>query len=64
MRYFMLDYGKNMIDEGQRMIDHLNASQYHYVAYLTNADGLLCLEEIDEDEFLNHFKNTKQNVKA
>lgn len=64
MRYFMLDYGKNMIDEGQRMIDHLNASQYHYIAYLTNADGLLCLEEIDEDEFLNHFKNTKQNVKA
>lgn len=64
MRYFMLDYGKDMIDEGQRMIDHLNASQYHYVAYLTNADGLLCLEEIDEDEFLNHFKNTKQNVKA
>lgn len=64
MRYFMLDYGKNMMDEGQRMIDHLNASQYHYIAYLTNADGLLCLEEIDEDEFLNHFKNTKQNVKA
>ena len=63
MRYFMLDYGKNMMDEGQRMIDHLNASQYHYIAYLTNADGLLCLEEIDEDEFLNHFKNTK-NAKA
>ena len=59
----MLDYGKNMMDEGQRMIDHLNASQYHYIAYLTNADGLLCLEEIDEDEFLNHFKNTK-NAKA
>ena len=63
MRYFMLDYGKNMMDEGQRMIDHLNDSQYHYIAYLTNADGLLCLEEIDEDEFLNHFKNTK-NAKA
>jgi hypothetical protein len=52
-----------MLDEGQRMIDHLEASNYHYIAYLTNADGLLCLEEIDENEFLDHFKKTK-NAKA
>jgi len=64
MKFYLLDYGKDMLDEGQRMIDHLDASNYHYIAYLTNADGLLCLEEVDEDEFLNHFKNTKQNGKA
>jgi len=62
MKFYLLDYGKDMLDEGQRMIDHLDASNYHYIAYLTNADGLLCLEEVDEDEFLNHFKNTKQNA--
>jgi hypothetical protein len=26
------------------------------VIYLTNADGLMCVEEIDENEFLDHFK--------
>ena len=64
MKFYLLDYGKDMLDEGQRVIDHLEANDYHYIAYLTNADGLLCLEEIDEDEFLNHFKKTKLNGKA
>jgi len=48
-----------MIHEGKVITDHLERMQYHHIAYLTNADGLLCLEEVDEDEFLNHFKNTK-----
>lgn len=63
MKYYLLDYGKEMINEGKVITDYLDKMQYHYIAYLTNADGLLCLEEIDEDEFLNHFKNTK-NAKA
>jgi hypothetical protein len=59
MKYYILDYGKDMIHEGKVLTDHLERMQYHHIAYLTNADGLLCLEEVDEDEFLNHFKKTK-----
>ena len=62
MKYYVLDYGKDMIHEGKVITDYLEKMQYHHIAYLTSADGLLCLEEIDEDDFLNHFKNTKQNA--
>jgi hypothetical protein len=61
MRYYLLDYGKEMLEASKSITDYLEREGFHYVAYFTNADGLLCLEEISEDEFLNHFKNTKQN---
>jgi hypothetical protein len=57
MRYYTLDYGKEMVEASKPITDYLEREGFHYVAYFTNADGLLCLEEIDEDEFLNHFKN-------
>jgi hypothetical protein len=55
MRYYIVDYGKEMIEAGKQLCDYLERNKFHYVVYLTNADGLLCCEEIDEDEFLNHF---------
>jgi len=64
MKYFVLDYGKDMIHEGKILTDYLERNDFHHIIYLTNADNLICMEEVDEDEFLNHFKNTKQNVKA
>jgi hypothetical protein len=62
MGYYLVDYGKELIAEANLLTDHLTAQGHHYVVYLTNADGLMCVEEIDEDEFLNHFKNN-QNTK-
>jgi len=62
MRYYLVDYGKEMIEAGKKLTDYLNSQGYHYIVYLTDADGLLCCEEIDENEFLDHFKyhqNTK-----
>ena len=59
MRYYVLDYGKEMIHEGKILTDYLERQGFHHIVYLTNADGLLCMEEVSEDEFLNHFKNTK-----
>jgi hypothetical protein len=59
MKFYILDYGKDMIHEGKVITDYLEKMQFHHIAYLTNADGLLCLEEIDEDEFLSHFKKAK-----
>ena len=59
MKFYVLDYGKDMIHEGKVITDYLEKMQFHHIAYLTNADGLLCLEEVDEDEFLSHFKKSK-----
>lgn len=62
MKYYLVDYGRDMIETGKKLTDYLTAQGYHYVVYLTDADGLLCCEEIDENEFLDHFKyhkNTK-----
>ena len=63
MKFYLLDYGKDMLEASKQITNHLEANDYHYISYLTNADGLLCLEEIDEDEFLNHFKKTKHGTK-
>jgi hypothetical protein len=52
-----------MLEASRQITDYLEREGFHYIAYLTNADGLLCLEEIDENEFLDHFKKTK-NGKA
>ena len=59
MKFYLLDYGKEMLEASKKITDYLEREGFHYIAYLTNADGLLCLEEIDEDEFLNQLKNTK-----
>ena len=62
MKYYLVDYGRDMIETGKKLTDYLTSQGYHYVVYLTDADGLLCCEEIDENEFLDHFKyhkNTK-----
>ena len=40
--------------------DELKEQKAHVVMYLTDVDGLMCLEEISEDDFLDHYtKNTK-----
>jgi hypothetical protein len=61
MRFYVLDYGKDMIEAGKQITEYLEREGFHHIVYLTNADGLMCLEEISEDEFLNHFKNTNKN---
>lgn len=41
--------------------DELKEQKAHVVMYLTDVDGLMCLEEISEDEFLDHYtKKTKE----
>ena len=64
MKYAVLDFGKDMAQTAGVIEKHLKSLGVHFVAYLTDTDGLLCLEFISEDEFLDHFKNTNQNGKA
>ena len=63
-KYYLLDAGKNMINFARALEDELKTSEAHVVMYLTDVDGLMCLEEITEDEFLDHYasnKKTKNN---
>jgi hypothetical protein len=41
------------------LLDELKVNEAHVVFYLTDTDGLICLEEISEDEFLDHYANNK-----
>ena len=62
--YYLLDAGKNMTKFAMALEDELKEQKAHVVMYLTDVDGLMCLEEISEDDFLDHYtKNTKQNGK-
>jgi hypothetical protein len=62
--YYLLDAGKNMTKFAIALEDELKEQKAHVVMYLTDVDGLMCLEEISEDDFLDHYtKNTKENGK-
>jgi hypothetical protein len=62
--YYLLDAGKNMTKFAIALEDELKEQKAHVVMYLTDVDGLMCLEEISEDDFLDHYtKNTKENAK-
>ena len=64
MKYAVLDFGKDMAATASVLQNYLKSIGVHFIVYLTDTDGLLCLEFISEDEFLDHFKNTNQNGKA
>jgi hypothetical protein len=63
MKYAILDYGKEMVDTAQVILNQLQSEGAHMIIYLTDADGLLCLEYITEDEFLDHYKKTNNGKK-
>jgi hypothetical protein len=60
-KYYLLDTGKYMTAFAVTLEKNLKAKGDHVIIYLTDADGLLCLEEISEDEFLDHYSNQKTN---
>lgn len=57
-RFFIIDSGEKMLSISERIEDELKKKGFHYVAYLTSQDHYLAVEEVTEDEFLNHFKKT------
>lgn len=63
MAFYMIDMGPNMTQLGQAVETELKKDGHHLVIYLTDMPNLLCVEELNEDQFLDHFKNTN-NGKA
>lgn len=61
-RFFIIDSGEKMLSISKRIEDELKKQGFHYVAYLTSQDHYLAVEEVTEDEFLNHFKKYKENA--
>jgi hypothetical protein len=60
-KYYLLDTGSKMTSFAVALDKQLRESGDHVLLYLTDAEGLLCLEEISEDEFLDHYSNKKMN---
>jgi len=60
-KYYLMDTGSKMTSFAVALDKQLRESGDHVLLYLTDADGLLCLEEISEDEFLDHYSNKKTN---
>lgn len=61
-KYYLLDTGSKMTSFAVALDKHLRDGGDHVILYLTDAEGLLCLEEITEDEFLDHYtKKTNQD---
>ncbi len=61
-RYFIIDVGEKMLSISISVEQTLKEKGFHYVSYLTSQDHYLAVEEVDEDEFLNHFKKYKENA--
>lgn len=59
MKYYILDYGRDMIEYAYGLSERIRKDGHHLIEYFTDADGLMCLEELTEDEFLDHFKKVK-----
>ena len=57
-RFFIIDSGEKMLSISVGVEEMLKEKGFHYVAYLTSQDHYLAVEEVTEDEFLNHFKKT------
>lgn len=64
MAFYLIDMGVNMTQIGHAVEVELRKDGHHLVVYLTDMPNLLCVEELTEDQFLDHYKNTKPNGKA
>ena len=58
-RFFIIDAGMKMLSISECVEDDMRKKGFHFVSYLTSQENYLAIEEITEDEFLNHFKKSK-----
>jgi hypothetical protein len=58
MAFYLIDMGANMSHIGHAVEVELRKDENHIIVYLTDMPNLLCVEELTEDQFLDHYKNT------
>ena len=58
MRYYIIDTGEDMVEFAKSIETELKKHESHYNLYQTDNPTFLGVEEVTEDVFLDHFKNT------
>ena len=54
-KYYIVDYGKEVTDLAQLVINNLREDEHHVLVALTNLEKYLSIEEITQDDFLDYF---------
>ena len=60
-RYYIVDYGKDMVDVAEVLVNKLKDDNHHVVVYVTTMEYYVSAMEITEDEFLTHFELITEN---
>lgn len=62
MKYFIIDSGERMVELADMVGDRLKKDGHHFIQYLTNQPEYLGVEEVTEDDFLDHYKKVKEEL--
>lgn len=57
-KFYIIDYGKDTVELAESIIEYLKENGNHIVIYLTDLPSALMVNEITQDEFLDHFAAT------
>ena len=58
-RYFIIDMGNDMLWITNQVEAQMKENGFHYLLFLTDMPSLLCVEEVNEDTFLDFVKQSK-----
>jgi hypothetical protein len=58
-RFFIIDSGMKMLPISESIEEGMRKQGFHFICYLTSQDHYLAVEEITEDEFLDHYKKSE-----
>jgi hypothetical protein len=60
-RYFIIDYGRDMLDIAEVNVNYLKEKNFHTVIYLTDLPDNLMVNEVTQEMFLDHFALLSDN---
>ena len=60
-KYYIVDYGKDMVELAQVAMNYLNSKNYNVIVYLTDLPDHLMISEVNELQFLIHGNSYSEN---
>lgn len=54
-RYFIIDYGRDMLEIAEVNLNYIKENNYHVVIYLTDLPDWISVNEVTQEKFLDHF---------
>ena len=61
-KFYIIDYGKQTTELAEYQINMLKEAGAHVVIYLTDLPSVLMIQEIEQEEFLDHFANSLKDI--